>query len=209
MHRVRGRNPEHIDINSNATASKRFGHLVEAGPTGSCAKGRMISDTRPVSLSARSLHANASMKHTTCRTSRLTAQGLTPASIEKLHSRLNALSRTQGSIPAAVFRALYLEKYKIWYPHSAGSFVQQRANRYAQRHRQLVDHGDRRIASPAFQVADIGPMQPGLMRKFLLRPAFRLAQTAHVEAQAFTDFHAAQKRLVSPIRLQTNSDIHA
>ena len=41
----------------------------------------------------------------------------------------------------------------------------------------------------AFEIADIGSVQAGLMRERLLRPAFRLAQPAHVEAEAGTDLH--------------------
>ena len=53
--------------------------------------------------------------------------------------------------------------------------VQQLAQLYVERFRELVDDHDRRVAGAAFKVADIRPMDLGMERKRLLRPAFLLA----------------------------------
>lgn len=49
-----------------------------------------------------------------------------------------------------------------------------------------------RVSRASSKIADIGSMQPSFMREFFLRPAFRLAQLAHVHTEAGTDFHAAK-----------------
>jgi hypothetical protein len=68
--------------------------------------------------------------------------------------------------------------------------LQQCAGFDAQRFGQLFNDGDRRIARAALQVADVGPMDAGLMRELLLRPVLFLAQPTQVAAEVFANVHA-------------------
>ena len=50
-------------------------------------------------------------------------------------------------------------------------------------------------------------MDPGPVGVLLLAPAFLLAQATNVPAEAYTYIHAELKTRLSPINLQTISDI--
>ena len=58
--------------------------------------------------------------------------------------------------------------------------IEQRADFHVQGYSQFVYNSNSRVACAALQIADIGSVQASFMRKFLLRPAFGLAQSAHV-----------------------------
>lgn len=84
--------------------------------------------------------------------------------------------------------------------------IEQITKLYLQSRRQLFNDGDRRIAGPALEIADIGAMYFSAERKFLLRPALVLAQTAKIEGKALTNNHLRTVASMSTIDLQTISD---
>ncbi len=78
--------------------------------------------------------------------------------------------------------------------HSRGSrrrsLVEQGARPYLQRLRQAIDDLDRRIASAAFDIADVGPVHPGLERKLFLRPPVLTAESSQILRKALAYVHA-------------------
>lgn len=70
------------------------------------------------------------------------------------------------------------------------NLVQQRSNRHAKWHGKLLDDGDRRIARAAFDIADIGAVDAGLVRIALLAPALLGAKAAQVSSEALANIHA-------------------
>jgi hypothetical protein len=85
--------------------------------------------------------------------------------------------------------------------------IQQPAAGDVQSNSQPVDYLDRRVPRAALQIADVGPVQPDLEGKGLLREPARLAQLAQVQSKALTNIHAGQVGAMSMKGLQTMSDI--
>lgn len=85
--------------------------------------------------------------------------------------------------------------------------IEQRADGHPKCDRQLVDNRDRRVARAAFQIADIGPMNPGLAGELFLRPASGKAEPTQIGAEALDDVHEREIAAMSTINLQTISDI--
>ena len=75
------------------------------------------------------------------------------------------------------------------------------------RFRKLFDHGNRRIPCTPFDVTDIGAVDAGLVSEGFLAPAFGFAQSADILSEALTHIHAQEETPLSPIDLQTMSDI--
>lgn len=84
--------------------------------------------------------------------------------------------------------------------------IEQIAELYLQGRRQLFNDGDSWIAGAALEVADIGAMYCSAERKFLLRPAFVLTQSAKIEGKALANIHSRNVATMSTIKLQTISD---
>ncbi|WP_456291215.1 hypothetical protein [Rhizorhabdus dicambivorans] len=80
------------------------------------------------------------------------------------------------------------------------------SGRYAERFGQLFQYHHRRIPRPAFNVADIGAVNIGLMGESLLAPALLLAEGADVLPEALAYIHSSLKTRLSTIDLQTISD---
>jgi hypothetical protein len=78
--------------------------------------------------------------------------------------------------------------------------------RYSERHRQLLDDGDGRVARTPLDVADIGAVDAGTVGIVLLTPAMLAAEATKVGGKALTDVHAAMKTALSTFDLQTISD---
>lgn len=77
----------------------------------------------------------------------------------------------------------------------------------SERDRKLLDDGYGRVAGTAFDVADVGAMNAGLVREGLLAQPFLITQAAQVLTKALAYIHACLKARPSPIDLQTMSDI--
>lgn len=84
--------------------------------------------------------------------------------------------------------------------------IQQGAGGNAQGLSELFDHRHSRIPRATLDIADISPVDPGLVGISLLAPALRFAKTANILPQARSYIHAEFKTLVSTIDLQTISD---
>jgi len=85
--------------------------------------------------------------------------------------------------------------------------IEQGTDRHTQGFCKLVDNRDRGVAGAAFEIADIGAVDAGLLGKMLLRPVLRIAKPAQVEAEALDDIHEREITVLSTINLQTISDI--
>lgn len=85
--------------------------------------------------------------------------------------------------------------------------IKQGADRHTQGFCKLVDDRDRGVAGAAFQIADIGPMDPGLAGELFLRPASGKAEPTQIGAEALDDVHEREITVLSTINLQTISDI--
>ena len=85
--------------------------------------------------------------------------------------------------------------------------VQQVAHRHAERQCESRYDRDRRVARPAFDIADIGAVDTGLLGERFLAPAFGEAQAAQVLAKAVMDIHGSSETRLSTIDLQTIGDI--
>lgn len=71
----------------------------------------------------------------------------------------------------------------------------------------LFDHRYGRVALPPLDIADIGAVDPRPVGVVLLTPALRLAQAPYVPTEANLYLHGNLKTRLSPIYLQTISDI--
>jgi len=89
--------------------------------------------------------------------------------------------------------------------HDSG--VEQLAGRNVEGNRQPVDYQDRGIARAAFQIADVGPMEPDLEREGFLREAPLGAERTKIVGEAKADIHELTVAAMSPDSLQTISDI--
>ena len=69
--------------------------------------------------------------------------------------------------------------------------IQQPSRLYLQRFGKFLHHRHRRIALPAFDIANIGAVDAGAVGIVLLAPAPLLAETANVSAKASADIHDA------------------
>lgn len=76
-----------------------------------------------------------------------------------------------------------------------------------QRRGEFLDERYRRVAPSALDVTDVGAVDAGAVGIVLLRPALGLAEATNVPAKASADFHGLLKTAMSPIDLQTISDI--
>lgn len=56
--------------------------------------------------------------------------------------------------------------------------------------RQPLNNFDRRVARSSFEIADVSPMDIGLMGELLLAPAFLKTELAQVCGEALTNIHA-------------------
>ena len=77
---------------------------------------------------------------------------------------------------------------------------------HAKRRSQLDQHLDRRVARPAFNVADVGAVDPSLEGKVFLAPALGCAQALEIGAKDLANVHAPSIARLSTINLQTISD---
>ena len=87
------------------------------------------------------------------------------------------------------------------------TLVEQIARRYAEWSGELLHHRDGGIAPPAFNITYIGAVDAGAIGIILLAPALRLAKAAYIKSKARLNIHAHLKDAMSPIDLQTISDI--
>lgn len=65
------------------------------------------------------------------------------------------------------------------------------------------------VTSTAFDIADVGPVDPCLKGKVFLAPALGGAQALEIRAKGFADVHPLPIARLSTINLQTISDIFA
>ena len=72
---------------------------------------------------------------------------------------------------------------------------------------ELLHHRYRGIAPSTLNVADIGPVNPSAIGIILLTPALRFAKAAYIKTKARLYIHIDLKDGLSPINLQTISDI--
>jgi hypothetical protein len=79
--------------------------------------------------------------------------------------------------------------------------------RHAERGGDPLNDADGWIAAAALQVADIGPMNAGLVGELLLRQPFGLAQASKIPAQPLTYIHIPMSVEMSTSGLQTMSNI--
>ena len=77
----------------------------------------------------------------------------------------------------------------------------------SKRLRELLDDRYRRVPLPAFDITDVGPVDPGAIGIVLLAPALLGPKPANVSSKAGAYIHAELKTRLSPIGLQTISDI--
>lgn len=80
-------------------------------------------------------------------------------------------------------------------------------SRYVKGGGQLFDHADRWIARSSLQVAHIRSVDARMLRVFFLAPAALIAQAAQIDGKALVNFHSPPKTSMSPMNLQTISDI--
>lgn len=85
--------------------------------------------------------------------------------------------------------------------------IQERPRRDGERNRQLLDDGNRRIACPALDIADISPVDVSAVSKFLLAPTLLVSEFAEVGAEANTNVHDRDLARLQSINLQTMRDI--
>ena len=86
------------------------------------------------------------------------------------------------------------------------SAVEQASRFDLQRCCELLDDPDRRVAAPAFDVADISAVDAGAIGIVLLAPALLLTEATNIPAKARAYIHGQLKRPMSLIVLQTISD---
>lgn len=85
--------------------------------------------------------------------------------------------------------------------------VQQLSRGHLERLREPLDDRHGRIPAPALDIADIGAVYAGAIGIILLAPAHCLAEATDVSTKARANIHAQLKTAMSPIDLQTISDI--
>lgn len=88
-----------------------------------------------------------------------------------------------------------------------GRLQQQIAGLNVQWPGKLFDHRDRRIAFAALDLADIGAVYASPVGIILLAPAFAFAKLTNIFAEARAYIHDRLKTRLSPMNLQTISDI--
>ncbi len=87
------------------------------------------------------------------------------------------------------------------------NLVEELTGPHAERPSQLLDNRDGGVPAPPLDIADICAVDPGTVGIILLAPALRLAKPTNIFAKAGADIHARTKSAMSPIDLQTISDI--
>ena len=80
-------------------------------------------------------------------------------------------------------------------------------SRNAQRLGNPINDADSRISAAPLQIADIGPVDAGLVGELLLRQPFGFAQATKIPAEALTYIHIPMSVEMSTSGLQTISDI--
>ena len=85
--------------------------------------------------------------------------------------------------------------------------IQQPSSWDCERLCELFDNGEAGIALAAFDIADVCAMDTCPVGIVLLAPAVRFTKTTNIPAKACAYIHADPSRPVSPIDLQTISDI--
>jgi len=78
---------------------------------------------------------------------------------------------------------------------------------HAKRSGELLDDRYRWVPGAAFDIRNIGAVDIRLMCKGFLAPPLFFSVSADVIAEALTDIHVRQETRMSPINLQTISDI--
>lgn len=84
--------------------------------------------------------------------------------------------------------------------------IQQFAQLYAEPFCEPLNYVDRWVAPCPFQIANIGAMDIGLVRKLFLRPVSHLPQVAQVAGKTIVNIHAVYLGEMSTLGLQTISD---
>lgn len=87
--------------------------------------------------------------------------------------------------------------------------VEQSTRRNTEGRRKFLDQRETGIAASALDIADIGAVDIGTIGIVLLAPASFEAKATNIAAEAKTDIHGQPMKPVSPINLQTISDICA
>ena len=118
----------------------------------------------------------------------------------ELFGRAGFLSNDLLSLPAELAAKLKglltyrscARRPRLWLAiELAPILIEKLTSRHFERLRDLMEHGDSRIADAPFHAGNVGAMEATLVSKFFLRPAFCLSKFADVLTNAAADIHAA------------------